>query len=413
MSKCNDITAENLREKVATLLAYINYELDDLQQTKSALAAQSPDELRTLVIKGAIELKNKNASEALRYFETARNMSSDNNELIYNVALAQYRNKDYDKCMQNITEIIDNCSRKNPELCLEREASDKNQLQSVGNSLELKESALIETFNLKASIEYVLKNYNNAKEALEDMPFRNEEELDPVTLMNHALMNFEKDPSDGLKKLNYLLENPPFPPETFANLLLLYAKHEYFDLAADVLAQNSDLTFSFISSEDYEYLETLIFQNASKEEAAKKFEEIGQRHLEKLKKITKNIKNAQVEKNDIELQKSLKDYDQYLEKYIPVLMAQAKIFWNQKDPEAVERILKNAKDYCSINDIWRLNMAHVMFIQEKYSEAVGFYEMVYEKNIENLLQLPAIVIANMCVSLIMINHNEKAEDIIK
>lgn len=340
-------------------------------------------------------------------------MSSENNELIYNVALAQYRNKDYDKCMQNITEVIDNCSRRNPELCLERTNSDKDQPQSVGNSLELKESALIETFNLKAAIEYVLKNYANAKEALEDMPFRREEELDPVTLMNQALMNFEKDPSAGLKKLNYLLENPPFPPETFANLLLLYAKHEYFDLAADVLAQNSDLTFSFISSEDYEYLETLIFQNASKEEAVRKFEEIGQRHLEKLKKITKCIKNAQVEKNDEELQRSLKDYDQYLEKYIPVLMAQAKIFWNDRDFGAVERILKNAKDYCSINDTWRLNMAHVMFIQEKYSEAVGFYEMVYEKNVENLLQLPAIVIANLCVSLIMINHNEKAEDIIK
>lgn len=398
---------------MATLLAYINYELDDLQQTKSALAAQPPDELRTLVIKGAIEFKNQNSGEALKYFETARNMSSENNELIYNVALAQYKNKDYDKCMQNITEIIDNCSRKNPELCLERAGSEKDQLQSVGNSLELKESALIETFNLKASIEYVLKNYNNAKEALEDMPYRNEEELDSVTLMNHALMNFEKDPSDGLKKLNYLLENPPFPPETFANLLLLYAKHEYFDLAADVLAQNSDLTFSFISTEDYEYLETLIFQNASKEEAAKKFEEIGQRHLDKLKKITKSIKDAQIDKNNSELQKSLKDYDQYLEKYIPVLMAQAKIFWNSKDYVSVENILKIAEAYCSINDIWKLNMAHVMFVQEKYSDAVRYYESVYEKNMDNLLQLPAIVIANLCVSLIMINHNEKAEDIIK
>jgi len=31
--------------------------------------------------------------------------------------------------------------------------------------------------------------------------------------------------------LNWLLVNPPFPPETFGNLLLLYAKHGCYDLA--------------------------------------------------------------------------------------------------------------------------------------------------------------------------------------
>jgi tetratricopeptide repeat protein 30 len=35
----------------------------------------------------------------------------------------------------------------------------------------------------------------------------------------------EDKPSDGFKKMNYLLQNPPFPPETFPNLLLLYCKY--------------------------------------------------------------------------------------------------------------------------------------------------------------------------------------------
>ena len=83
------------------------------------------------------------------------------------------------------------------------------------------------------------------------MPPRKEEELDPVTLMNKALVFFEQDPNGGFQKLNFLLENPPFPSETFCNLLLLYAKHEYFDLAADILAENSDLSFKFIKPEDY------------------------------------------------------------------------------------------------------------------------------------------------------------------
>ena len=123
----------------------------------------------------------------------------------------------------------------------------------------MKESALVEAFNLKAAIEYNLKNMKNAREALNDMPPRREEEFDPVTLMNHAMIFFENDPTAAFQKLNFLLQNPPFPPETFCNLLLLYTKHEYYDLAADVLAENSDLTFKYIKGKDFEYIEALIF----------------------------------------------------------------------------------------------------------------------------------------------------------
>jgi len=47
--------------------------------------------------------------------------------------------------------------------------------------------------------------------------------------------------------LNFLLLNPPFPPETFPNLLLLYIKNNLYDLAADVLAENVDLTYKCLS----------------------------------------------------------------------------------------------------------------------------------------------------------------------
>ena len=77
-----------------------------------------------------------------------------------------------------------------------------------------------------------------AKEALTDMPPRLEQELDPVTLHNQALMHMEDDPSGGFEKLNFLLQQPPTPPETFGNLLLLYLKYDYLDLAADLSAEN-------------------------------------------------------------------------------------------------------------------------------------------------------------------------------
>lgn len=59
----------------------------------------------------------------------------------------------------------------------------------------------MEAFNLKSAIEYIMKNMEAATEALSDMPPRSEEELDPVTLHNQALMNMAEDPTTGFKKM--------------------------------------------------------------------------------------------------------------------------------------------------------------------------------------------------------------------
>lgn len=65
-----------------------------------------------------------------------------------------------------------------------------------------------------------------AAQCLVDMPPRSEEELDPVTLHNIALTSMGKDPTLGFQKLQFLLQQPSFPAETFCNLLLLYIKFE-------------------------------------------------------------------------------------------------------------------------------------------------------------------------------------------
>lgn len=129
------------------------------------------------------------------------------------------------------------------------------------------------------------------------MPPRGEEELDPVTLMNQALMTIEDDPTNGFKKLNFLLQNPPFPPETFPNLLLLYCKYQYYDLAADVMAENVDLTYKF-NQEDFEYIDALILQQASPEEAFMKFDILANKHIDSLRKITKQIQDARLERDN-------------------------------------------------------------------------------------------------------------------
>ena len=65
-----------------------------------------------------------------------------------------------------------------------------------------------------------------AREALTDMPPRNENELDTITLHNLAIMNMEDDPTGGFEKLTFLISNEIFPREAFVNLCLLYLKYD-------------------------------------------------------------------------------------------------------------------------------------------------------------------------------------------
>ncbi|RYG52581.1 hypothetical protein EON66_09645, partial [archaeon] len=46
---------------------------------------------------------------------------------------------------------------------------------------------------------------------------------------------------------------------------------------------------------------------------------------------------------------------------------------------------------------------------EKYKEAIRYYEPLVKKHWDNLLDVTAIVLANLCVSYIMTNLNEDAE----
>jgi hypothetical protein len=68
-----------------------------------------------------------------------------------------------------------------------------------------------------------------------------------------ALVSMERDPGAGFKKLNFLLGSGAFPRETFANLLLLYCapQHGFFDLAADVMAENPGYCSSLLDKVRY------------------------------------------------------------------------------------------------------------------------------------------------------------------
>jgi hypothetical protein len=128
------------------------------------------------------------AREARQKFMDAQQALGYQADLAYNIALCYYRMKQFGPALKHLAEIIERGVREHPELSVGSQ-TDGMEVKSVGNTPVLKETALIEAFNLKAAIEYVMKNPDATREALTDMPPRSEEELDPVTLHNIALMN--------------------------------------------------------------------------------------------------------------------------------------------------------------------------------------------------------------------------------
>ncbi|KYQ55814.1 Tetratricopeptide repeat protein 30A [Trachymyrmex zeteki] len=383
------INQSNLEFKVKKLQAAIKYGQEDMVAAKNLVDQCPADDIDTEINLGCLLYKEEKYEQALKKFANALQIAGFKPHLSYNVALCYFKLKEYAASLKHIATIIEYGIREHPELSVGM-ATEGIEVRSVGNTLTLHETALTEAFNLKAAIEYQLQNYDAAKEALTDMPPRSEEELDAVTLHNQALINMDTKPSEGFEKLQFLLQQNPFPPETFANLLLLYCKYQYYDLAADVLAENVHLTYKYLTSYLYDFLDALITQQTSPEEAYRKFDDLANKHTEALRKATKQVQEARLNHDDNAVKKAVNDYEEALDRYVPVLMAQAKIYWDLENYTQVEKIFKN-----------------------KFKDSTRFYEPIVKKKYDSILDVSAIVLANLCVSYIMTSQNAEAEELMK
>ncbi|XP_054418695.1 LOW QUALITY PROTEIN: tetratricopeptide repeat protein 30A-like [Pteronotus mesoamericanus] len=324
--------------RVLRLQAAIKYSEGDLPGARSLVEqllsgeggedSGSENESDGQVNLGCLLCKEGQYQAACSKFFAALQASGYQPDLSYNLALAYYSNRQYASALKHIADIIEHGIRQHPELGVGMN-TEGIDVHSVGNTLVLHQTALVEAFNLKAAIEYQLKNYEVAHETLTDMPPRAEEELDPVTLHNQALMNMDARPTEGFEKLQFLLQQNPFPPETFGNLLLLYCKYEYFDLAADVLAENAHLTFKLLTPYLYDFLDAVITCQTAPEEAFVRLDGLAGVLTEQLRKLTIQVQEARHNRDDEAVKKAVNEYDDVLEKYIPVLMAQAKIYWKR------------------------------------------------------------------------------------
>ncbi|CAK8691356.1 intraflagellar transport protein 70A-like [Clavelina lepadiformis] len=400
--------------KVQKIQAAIKYMEEDYAGAKSLVEQSSEeDDPDNVINMGCLLCKENQFEKACKKFQQAIQLAGYRASLSYNIALCHYRQKQYAPALKHIADVIERGIREHPELSVGM-TTEGIDVRSVGNTVLLKETALVEAFNLKAAIEYQLKNYDAAGEALTDMPPRSEEELDPYTLHNMALMNMQTKATEGFEKLHFLLQQPTFPPETFGNLLLLYVKHDYLDLAADVLAEYSEFTYKYLTPFLYEFIDAVITKQTAPEEAFRKLDEMASRHIDSLRKLTKVVQEARDLRDEVGVKKFVTDYEEAMERYIPILMQQAKIYWDRDNCAAVERVFRKSVEFCNELDPWRLNVAHVLFMQDnKFKEATGFYEPIVKKHYDSILDVEAVVLANLCVSYIMTSQNEEAEELMR
>ena len=95
-------------------------------------------------------------------------------------------------------------------------------------------------------------------------------------------------------------------------------------------------------------------------------------------------------------------------------MMQAKLYWDKQNFTKVEKIFRQSAEFCSEHETWKLNVAHVFFMQEgKFSEAIRYYEPFIRRQMDDLLQITAIVLANLCCAYIMTSQNADAEELMK
>nr|CAG4641541.1 EOG090X0302 [Eurycercus lamellatus] len=376
----SQVNNTQLKVKVLKLEAAIRFAEEDLAATESAVSAgfalSSSNDVDTLVNMGCIRFKEENYVEALKKFKSAVHMSGFEPQLLYNVAICHYKLKEYAPAIKCIDE--------------------------------------------------------GSREALTDMPPRLETELDPVTLHNMALLTADANPSESFDKLQFLLQqqvaqqlqqtdNPDLgagplacPPETFANLLLLYCKYEYFDMAADLLAEHADLTYKHLSPYIFDFLEALIVQQTSPEEAFAKFDTLCVRYGEAVRRSGAHLKEVRRQQNPQAISNATLAHEQSLEIYLPVLMNQAKIYWDRENYVQVEKLFRQSAELCGDADVWRLNVAHTLFMQEsKFREATSFYEPLVKQNYDNILNVSAVVLANLCVCYLVTSQNEEAEELLR
>ncbi|KAL7528623.1 hypothetical protein ACHAXR_005709 [Thalassiosira sp. AJA248-18] len=408
-------------QRLKLLRAHAEMEQGMLSACSTTLSSCLEDDVETIIALATLDFREGRFAKSLETYNIAKQVAGGQPCLDYYISLCHYELGDYDAALELVDRII--------EERREDHAGAHDSLQCQENSS--KESFFVEALNLKAAVLYTTKHYDAAKN-LFARHFN--ENLDTVTIHNDVVANIDGDPSIGMQKLEFLLAQS-FPPETLSNLLTLYTSHSQDDLAAETFERNKHLAKELLTPDVYAYFDAVMMSLSCPDDAFSMLEAQIAQHTPKLRSGKKNIKsalatpatshrpatsarptNAAERKEHRALAVATKEFEVILDRFIPALMLQCRIYWDRKEYSRVEQILQQSADFCHENDVWLMNMGHTMFAQQhgKFEASIEKYELLLEHQTkDNLLKVPAVAFANLCVAYIMTNQNEAAETLIK
>jgi tetratricopeptide repeat protein 30 len=403
-------TRNSQRLRLLQAQAEINQGL--LDASAMTLSRCSQDDHEVKIALATLAYREGKYSKALELFKTAIKDVGPQPMLSYDMALCHYQLSNFVASLELVGEIID-------------------------ASKDGSESYLVEALNLKATILYETKHADSAKQTLAQFT----ENLDAVTIHNDSIINIGEDPSIVIQKLEFLLSSSnqqAFPPETLSNLLTLYTSHGQDHLAAEAFQNNMILAQELFPPNLYAYfdavaaslscpddaiamLEAQITQLASLVRAAQKggvaetTASVGTRPSTAAKKSTGSTRRPSIatDRKENKAVVVAKDVDALLDQFMPMLCFQAKLYWNKRDYSRAEGLLQSYADCCGNHDAWLLNMGHILFAQDKFQECISVYETLMKRHEADLLKLPAVALANVCVAYVMTNQNETGEELIR
>ncbi|TNJ27616.1 putative TPR repeat family protein [Giardia muris] len=423
------------------LRAYAKHELDDaagLAALVEGLTRRPTDDPCVFCLKGNMLLKAGKYSEALAQYSAALEIRPDP-RVLFAKALTCFRENNFPLCLRTLNELVTLSIQLYPELAdsATRFTTSDPVARAAMTGLQLRPrevlaSSLIEAFNLKSAVAWILGDKEAHLNALDSMPPRPLEELDPVTLHNRALAEMDSDPNATTAKLQWLITQPPFPVEAFSNLISVYIQYGLFELAADLIAGNRLLATSSLDPDKLAFFEAVVSCATSPEDSFVKLEALKTRYGAAIRRIKAEIAGlrgtAESEKpklslggftsarlnemsaEEIQYNTLTQQFDQRFGLFVPVVCWQCAILYDMRRYAAAASVLKAQEDLLHMDPAYYLNTAHVSFAAEDYTRATEEYKLIVDSTPpQDILSVSAVALANLCVGLILINANKEAE----
>ncbi|GAB5367451.1 hypothetical protein AAMO2058_001231200, partial [Amorphochlora amoebiformis] len=251
----------------------------------------------------------------------------------------------------------------------------------------------LKMLNLKGAIYYQTGEVSGFKEAVESLR-KFDDNKSPVLHHNLALLTVETDAWEALRRWASVADRLPYP--ALSNMVILCLQNMEYHLAQEVITKYSS-AWGLVVRDLREMLEAIVLSYLDPQRGAKVLESKSIQLLSELKAGPKTSVRGPTRDLAIKF------------KFIPTMMAHSRIFWEKKEFSKIESLFQRSAHFCSGDRVWRINLAHVFYMQDRHRAAARMYREALEEEHE----WSGIMRANLCVSYLMSGERRKAEGIIE